>query len=92
MIIVEGFPETWSPMSLIGDFLFSIKFKVMNTYIMGIDPGKLDSNWTAVVKLKNGVIETIWHTAWPSSKDSIQEVKAISSDYPRRAKNNESGH
>lgn len=47
----------------------------------------LENNWTAEVKLNNGKIITIWHTAWPSSKNTISEILSISSDYPRVKKN-----
>jgi hypothetical protein len=63
----------------------------MITYIMGIDLAKLDHNWMAVVKYKNGVVDTIWHTAWPSTKDTVAEVMAVSSDYPAIKKDNASG-
>lgn len=43
----------------------------------------LQNNWTAEVKLNNGQIISIWHTAFHSCKDSIEEVLSVSSDYPR---------
>lgn len=39
--------------------------------------------WTALVRLKNGLTETIWWTAWPMSKRHISEVVWVASDYPK---------
>lgn len=43
----------------------------------------LQNSWTAEVELNNGQIITLWYTAWPMSKNTIKNVLAISSDYPR---------
>lgn len=53
----------------------------MLTKYLNIDT--LENSWTAIVKLNNGQVVTIWHTAWFSCKDIIKEVLSISSDYPR---------
>lgn len=51
--------------------------------IQSFNPAMMDNSWTAVVKLNNGQVITIWHTAWPSTKHVIREILSISSDYPR---------
>lgn len=42
----------------------------------------LEYNWTAKVRLNNGLIITIWHTAWYSTKHTIAQILSVSSDYP----------
>jgi len=51
-----------------------------------IDPNTLKYSWTAIVKLNNNKIITIWHTAWPSIKGIVNEILSISSDYPKHLK------
>lgn len=48
-----------------------------------LDVSKLDSMWTADVKLNNNHVISIWWTAWYGMQSSIKEVISISSDYPR---------
>jgi hypothetical protein len=43
----------------------------------------LEHSWTAEVLLKNGKQISIWYTAWHSSKDSIEKILSVSSDYPK---------
>lgn len=40
-------------------------------------------SWTAKVRLHNGKIITIWHTAWPMIKSIVSDIISVSSDYPK---------
>jgi hypothetical protein len=53
-----------------------------------VNPSLLEFSWSAEVKLKNGLIISIWYTCWDSIKHSIDEVVSISSDIPKRKINN----
>jgi hypothetical protein len=44
----------------------------------------LDYQWTANVELKNGILCKIWWTALPSTKNTIDKIISISSDYPKK--------
>lgn len=43
----------------------------------------LQHSWTAIVKLNNDKIITIWYTAWPSIKSIVKDIISVSSDYPK---------
>lgn len=59
------------------------KYKIM------INLEYLEHSWTAKVKLFNGVVITLWYTAWPMSKHTVKEVLSVASDYPRSFVNRE---
>lgn len=44
---------------------------------------KLEYSWTAVVRLKNDCIITIWGTSIFSTFNIIKEIISVSSDYPK---------
>ena len=48
----------------------------------------LEYSWTAIVKLQNGKIITIWHTGWHSIKHIVSQIISVSSDYPKFYKAN----
>jgi len=48
-----------------------------------LDPSELKYSWSAVVRLNNDIIDVIWYTAWPTTKDMIKEIISIASDYPK---------
>ena len=43
----------------------------------------LEYSWTAIVRLNNGKIITIWHTTWHSIKSIVSEIISIATDYPK---------
>ena len=43
----------------------------------------LKQSWSAEILLNNNQKITIWYTAFPMSKNSIQKVLSVSSDYPK---------
>jgi hypothetical protein len=51
--------------------------------VFPLNPETLQNSWTAIVRLENNQVITIWYTAWPSTKHVVKEVLSISSDYPR---------
>jgi hypothetical protein len=55
---------------------------------MSINLNILEYSWTAIVKLHNGKIITIWYTAWHSIKDIVSEIISVASDYPKSNKAN----
>lgn len=52
-------------------------------HMHSINLNSLEYSWTALVRLHNSKIVTIWHTAWPSIKQSVSEIISVSSDYPK---------
>lgn len=57
-----------------------------------LNPATLKYSWTACVRLNNNRVVTIWHTAWPSIKESVKEILSISSDYPKKEINGKLPH
>ena len=43
----------------------------------------LKQSWSAEILLNNDQKITIWYTAFPMRKKSIQKVLSVSSDYPK---------
>lgn len=52
-----------------------------------VDLNTLQHSWTAKVRQKNGVIVTIWYTAWQSMKHIVAEVLEVSSNFPKHTIN-----
>ena len=60
----------------------------LNVMAQSLNPNLLEYSWSAEVRLNNGLVISIWHTAWHMTKRSVSEIISISSDYPRHKINN----
>jgi hypothetical protein len=43
----------------------------------------LEYQWSADIELCNGIVISIWWTAWPPRRGKIKRVLSVSTDLPR---------